>query len=854
MVKIIKFTCEEVEYNCVTDNLHPCFSYILESDKNNVSISKVIISVGEWRKEVVDEVRIVYDGPKLKPFSSYKAKIEVVDSDNDTAVKTVDFETGFYDEKWNGKWISDGEYIFKEKRCSPKIMTFKKRINIRKEVEQIRLYSTALGIYDVKINNKKVGERYFAPGFTSYKSFLQYQTYDLTSKIKDGDELSFVISGGWAVGSFVFTRANRITAPRQALLCEMHILYKDGTKEIVGSDTSWQVTEEGNVLEADFYDGETYDANVDINKINYRQATYEKISISPRIIAEYGSPVIRHETMKAEFIKTGSKGELIFDFKQNFAGVINIRIKNAKKGQVIIIKHAEILTPEGDLNTVFLRTAKATLKYICREGKQEYSPTFTYMGFRYISVEGIDIDDFEISGYALYSDIEQIGDFSCSSGKLNKLQSNICWSAKSNFMDIPTDCPQRDERMGWTGDIAIFSPTACFNFDVSRFLSKWLVDVKAEQRKTGGIPNTVPSQSYGFPTTMPLMAIDFWGDACVLVPWALYQSNGDKRILEYMYESMKKYVDACAFWARLFSFGKNRYIWHTLSMFHFGDWVAPDVPKMQQWQQRSKWTATASLKNTSRTLALIAHILKKKDDEKHYDRLANKVSNAYIEKFTNRRGRLLNEFQTGYVLPLYFQMFNANEQKEAASNLEKLVKKNDYCIGTGFPGTPYILFALADNNKVDTAYKMLLNTKCPSWLYEVEVGGTTIWERWDGLNEKGVCEIGSDGTGGMISFNHYASGAVGDFLYRRVAGIEAIKPGYKEFKIAPICGGGLTYAKASTLTNYGKISSSWKIEDGKFIIDVEVPINTTCQLILPSGRKRELLNGKYSYSEKYQGD
>jgi len=850
MLRIIKFTCENLEDNCVTDNKSPVFRYVLESTNNKATIKKAIFEMAGWLKETTD-VSVVYDGAELKPFTKYNLKVSVVDSNDEIARATLFFETGLLGEPWVGKWISDKKYVFKEKNNSPKVMVFKKKLVLKADVLKAELYSTAFGIYDVMLNGKKIGGRYFAPGFTSYKSHLQYQTYHLSGEIKNNDELSFVVAGGWAVGSFGISRNNRISADRQALLCELHVVYKDGSKEIIPSDDTWEVSEKSSFLEADFYDGETYDASYVQSEADFHSASIEMVKIKPQIEAEYGSPVIKHETMLCVFLKKDSFGRLIYDFKQNFAGVVSFKIKNARKGQLITIKHAEILTPKGDLNTLFLRTAKATLKYYCKDGEQVFSPTLTYMGFRYISVEGIKQEDIEISAYAIYSNIEKIGSFSCSSEKLNKLQNNICWSSKSNFMDIPTDCPQRDERMGWTGDIAIFSPTACFNYDVSRFLKKWLYDVKAEQAKTGGIPNTVPAQGYGFPTTMPLMAIDFWGDACVLVPWAIYQATGDKSVLKSMYKTMRKYVNACAFWARFLSFGKNRYIWDTLPVFHFGDWVAPDVSKMQQWQARSKWTATASLKNTSMTLSKIARILDLKADEKHYDRLANKVSNAYVEKFTNRRGRLLNEFQTGYVLPLYFKMFNTNEQKEAASNLEKLVKKNNYCIGTGFPGTPYILFALADNNKVDTAYKMLLNTKCPSWLYEVEVGGTSIWERWNGLNQKGECNISSDGTGGMISFNHYASGAVGDFLYRRVAGIEMVKPGYKKSKIAPLLGGGLTSAEAQTLTPYGRIKSSWKITDGEFNIQVEIPVDTECQLTMPSGRNINLASGNYSFSEKY---
>ena len=512
------------------------------------------------------------------------------------------------------------------------------------------------------------------------------------------------------------------------------------------------------------------------------------------------------------------------------------------------VRHAEILNPDGSLNTTFLRTAKATATYTCRDGEQTYSPRFSYMGFRYAGVKGVDAKDLEIEAVALYSDVEHSGSFRCSNEMLNKLQSNITWGAKSNFVDIPTDCPQRDERMGWTGDIAVFSPTALYNFELSRFLEKWLRDVKAEQLPTGGIPNTVPVQGYGFPATMPEMAVDWWGDACVLVPWALYEATGSLDVLRMMYPTMQKYVKACRFWAG-FGIGKHRYIWHTPSVLHFGDWVAPDVPKMSQWQARSKYTATASLCNTSGTLAKIARILGKTEDAAKYKELSHKVADAYCSVLTDGSGKTKEEFQTAYVLPLYLDMFPENVKAKAAENLVKLVEKNDYKIGTGFPGTPYILFALADNGHADTAYKMLLNTQCPSWLYEVRVGATTVWERWDGLDENGECPIGDDGTDMMISYNHYASGAVGAFLYRRVLGVEPTEAGYRKFKFAPVVGG-ITEAEGTVGTPYGVIKAAWKIADGEMTMTVAVPVGTECTVVLPSGEEKVLGSGEYTVTAK----
>ena len=839
---------ENLTAGCVTDEKRPRFSFSIESDKQGAELAEATIRVGDWAYKTHSQILIPYGGKPLKPFTEYTVSVEAKLKDGETGRAQTTFRTGRMDTPWKAQWISDASYHFTEKKVSPIPMTFRKRIYTNKKAARATLYATAMGIYDVYINGKRVSDRYFAPGFTSYAHTLQYQTYDVTALLSGSDDISFIVAGGWAVGSFVFTRKNRISADRQALLAELRLEYADGSVETVGTDASWLVTEGGSYLEADFYDGETFDAAAKPDEWTWRNAAVEKLRLHPVIVAERGAPVIARAVMKpVSCVERGD--ELIYDFGQNFAGVICARIEG-KAGDEVVFRHAEVLNDDGSLATQLLRSAKATARCLCKDGVQVYSPRFTYMGFRYVGVKGVRKENLELSAYVIWSDMDQHGTFSCSDKRINKLQSNIMWSAKSNFIDIPTDCPQRDERMGWTGDIAVFAPTACFNMDMSRFLEKWLRDVKDEQLKSGGIPNTVPVQGYGFPATMPVMAVDFWGDACILVPWAQYMASGDKALLEKMYPTMKKYVKACAFWAG-FGIGKRRYIWHTPAVLHFGDWIAPGVPKMSDWQKRSRWTATASLAHTSGLLSKIAGLLGKKEDEKKYAAYSAKVADAYVSVFTDGKGKLKNEFQTAYVLPLAFDMFPESQRANAASNLERLVKLNNYCIATGFPGTPFILFALADNGKEETAFRMLTNEMSPSWLFEVKAGGTTIWERWDALKEDGSRNTGeNDGTGGMVSFNHYASGAVGDFLYKRVAGIEPLEGGYKRFRIRPLVGGGITWAKASTRTPYGKVSSSWKVEKGQFKIEVSVPVSTYCTLVLPDGSERELASGKYEFGCK----
>ena len=840
-MKIVNLSIENSSATVVTDNARPRVSFAIASDKRDVVLADAVISIGDRSVHTQCQTGVEYDGTPLKPFTEYTATVTATDNHGESDTASISFRTGRLGTPWQAKWITDTSYRFTEKRVSPVPMTFRKAFRSDKKIAHAEIYATALGTYNVYVNGKKVGDRYFAPGFTSYKTTLQYQAYDVTELVREGDnELSAVVAGGWAVGAFVFTRKNRVTADRQALLAELRLTYADGSTETIGSDVSWQVTRDGNYRMCDFYDGETYDATVELDKAVWRNAGVEKVKIRPNITAEFGSPVVAIERLKPiSCVKRGD--ELIYDFGQNFAGVIAAEI-NGARGQTVVFRHAEILKDDGSLYVELLRSAKATATYICRDGAQSYSPEFTYMGFRYVGVRGIEQADIELTALVLSSDIPSIGEFSCSDERIDKLQENILRSARSNFMDIPTDCPQRDERMGWTGDISVFAPTACFNYDMSRCLEKWLNDVKAEQLRTGGIPNTVPVQGYGFPATMPVMAVDNWGDACITVPYAEYLARGDIRLLAKMYPTMKKYVEACRKWASFMSVGKRRYIWKSISMLHFGDWLAPDEPKMSGWQKRHPWTATASLCRTSGLLSRIAELLGKSDDARRYGKLSRKVADAYVSVFTDGNGKLKNEFQTAYVLPLAFGMFDKTTAAKAADNLEKLVERNEYKIGTGFPGTPFILFALADNGKVDTAFKMLTNDECPSWLYEVKAGGTTVWERWDAMTNKG----GQDGTGGMISFNHYASGAVGEFLYKRVAGIEPTSAGYKTFKVGPLVGGGITHAHGAVLTPYGKITSDWEINGDKFELKIGVPPCTTCNVVLPSGETKTMGSGEYS--------
>ncbi len=843
MLNISKFYVDGLSDQPCTDRPHPVFTYTVTSSLQNVFLQTHQCLVFFNDTLIWDSTSLpfsqwqgfVYQGPALSPFSFYRVELHVTDTMGETAQASLLFETGRMETPWKGKWISKGGpsfFLF-----SPRPLVFKKSFTLKRKLSFARIYATAFGIYELDLNGKKIGQDYFRPGFTSYNKLLQYQTYPLSSQLNGTNTLHVILGGGWAVADYTMMHKHKIYADRPALLLEIHLVYQDGSREIIKTDDTWEVTDQSNYRYGDFYMGEHFDARISLSQAPFKRAILHTPRYAPKILAEYGAPVRRQESFSPIDHWPSKSGGTIYDFGQNFAGIIEMTVEG-KSGQKILIRHAEICV-EKELFTRPLRLARARITYICKDGRQSYSPRLTYMGFRYIQVDGISPDKIQISAHALYSNIQPTGTFSCSNDDLNQLQNNISWSGKSNFVDIPTDCPQRDERMGWTGDISVFSPTAAFNFDMRRFLDKWLLDVIAEQSEDGGIPDVVPRSKYGHPRTT-----DCWADCAVMVPWSHYMAYGEAPLLERQYLSMKKHVDAELRLASKDSSADSseKYIWR--QGFHYGDWCSPGESR-KQWQEKTPWVATAFMANSCRLLSQMAEVLKHTEDSIYYKSQFEKISQAYLTVHTNGEGVLHQEFQTGYVLPLYFDMVSGNIRKKMAERLSLLVEKNGNQLATGFCGTPYLLFALSDNGYADVAYRLLLQEKCPSWLYEVKAGATTVWERWDALRPDGTINQSNN----MVSFNHYAYGAVGDWLYRRIAGIEMLAPGYKVFRIAPIPGGALTWAKASLSSPYGLISSSWTIEqDSIFHIDIQVPANTSCQLIFPDGTKKQLGSGSYVFS------
>lgn len=845
MFKIDKLLIENKENNVVTDVKNPHLSFSLISDRNDAYLESYNYEIYEGDIRIYktinilnkNQIMIPIEGVPLKSDTQYSLRLNVRNNLGEEDSGKISFYTAKLGESWKGKWI--GKYVDIPKKSSPTPLLFKKEIEVKKDIKNAYIHMTSIGIYQLFINAKRIGDSYFAPGFTDYRYQIQYLTYRDIDLVKGKNNIEVIVAPGWAVGAFTYKRNNAIYSDTQKLLFELIIEYVDGSKETIGSDESWKVATNHHVQFADFYDGEIYDARE--MDINFEGVQIYKTPKKVKLIQEYGAPVKVVDTLEAQFLyETNNK--LIYDFGQNFAGILEIEITEASKGQKIEIKHAEVLK-DNDVFIRPLRTAKARLVYICKNGHQKYSPLFTYMGFRYVSISGISSENIKVKGLLLSSDLPNTGRLRTSNKDINRLIQNIYWSGRSNFVDIPTDCPQRDERMGWTGDIAIFASTGCFVFDMSRFFDKWLLDMNASQSRGGGIRWTIPYDKAGVPS----FAISVWGDAAILVPFQTYLSRGDMNLLKRQYPHMKRFVNAERFWARFLSFSKDgRCI--LKYPFQFGDWCAPNE-EFKEWTHKGPWIATCYYANSAHILSKVAKILGHEKDAIYYDKLYGSISKAFEHKFLDENGKLYFEFQSGYALALSFLKIDDNKKRYMAHRLGELIKENDYHLSTGFPGTPQLLFALYDYGEIEVARKLLLQDTYPSWLYQIRKGATSIWERWDAIREDGSINLGlanEDDEGGMVSFNHYSYGSIGDFIFKRVGGLSPIEGGYKKFKV-DLRNRLLDKSELQFDSPYGLIEIKCDIKNKN--INILVPVSTSCLLILPNEKEVSLSSGRYVFKD-----
>ena len=823
----------------------PSFSWKLKSAQKDTMQLAYRIMINKQEEVIWDTQLCTIElstnipcGVALEAYTHYTLQLSVTNNHGHHATHESSFYTGKLEEPWLGKWITSNLQNDRQNHLPPEL--FQTQFELTEVPKQAFLYASAMGIYHGELNGQKVSDIYFAPGYTHYQTYLQYQTYDVSEWIQKGsNQLRFLLANGWYLGTI--GSKNNNYGKQRALICELHIYYEDGRKEIIATDSKWKYTIDTEVRDADFYNGETIDRTKRDEASWTWHGANERSNVALELKPHYGAYVREDQRLTPTKLEND-----VYDFKQNHAGIVHIKV-NAKKGTTIVIRHAEILNNDGSLFTKNLRKAKQQLTLICGEaGEQTFTPQFTFMGFRYIQIEASDsIEIIELESIVLTSDAQKTGSFTCSDPLLSRFQENIEWGQRSNFIDIPTDCPQRDERMGWTGDIAVFASTASHNRNIKTFMRKWLYDLTLDQRANGTIPVTIPEIKTYQPTPFHV-PIAIWGDAATMVPWAVYQAYGDRSLLEKQYASMKSYTLSEIRAAARVGKGMNQYVWNW-NPFQYGDWCAPDE-RVGQWKRKGKYLATAFFANSVHIMCQAARDLDKHEDERYFKEYLEKIKNAYASIYILEDGTLLGDFQSHYVCALYFGLIPESQKPKVAKRLVELVRLNKHRIQTGFAGTPYLAFALTDNGYIEDAYKVLQNTQSPSWLYTVKAGGTTVWERWDALDENGhIQTTKKHSIADMVSFNHYAYGAVGDFYYRRILGIEAIKAGYQEFQIKPVIGGTLTSAKGSLETVHGLIQVEWKIEDDTISVDVEVPTNTKCTLILPNKTKHPIGSGKYHF-------
>jgi alpha-L-rhamnosidase len=725
----------------------------------------------------------------------------------------------------------------------------RREFDLRGGIRSARLYITSLGLYEAEINGNRVGDHVFSPGWTVYDERLRYQTFDVTKMLIEGrNAIGAVLGDGWFRGRIGFGGGRRNIYGRQlALLVQLEVQYEDGSSERIVSDdaSAWRATT-GAILLSDIYDGETYDARLEHS--GWTMPGFDDSAWSPvqtvdwnmnALEAPLNPPVRRIGKVAPVAVHLSPSGKTIVDFGQNLVGRLTIKVKGPAS-HTITLRHAEILE-HGELGTRPLRFAEATDHYTLKGGETEtWEPRFTFHGFRYVEVNDWpgDLSLQDINAVVLHSDMERTGWFECSDPLLNQLHQNVVWGMRGNFLDVPTDCPQRDERLGWTGDLQVFSPTASYLYDVAGLLQSWLRDLAVEQGKAAGsVPHVVPNvlgKNSG--------AGAAWADAATVVPWVMYQRFGDLGILADQFYSMRAWVDYVT------ELTGERRLWD--KGFQFGDWLDPAAPPDKPGQARTDKVIVASayFVHSADLVALAAGVLGRKDEQKKYQVLAAEARAAFAREYITPSGRLMCDAETAYALAIVFDLLPTPEQRQHAGNrLEELVRESGYHIRTGFVGTPIMCDALCSTGQYATAYRLLMQQECPSWLYPVTMGATTIWERWDSMLPDGTIN-----TGEMTSFNHYALGAVADWMHRTIGGLTLTEPGYRHMAICPRPGGGLTHAQTRHVTPYGLAESSWKIESEKFSLSVTIPPNTTALVSLPNGEQHEVGSGVWNWHIDYQ--
>ncbi len=821
----------------------PRFSWKINDDRRGAKQTAYRLTVGTkpgetdvWDSGEVashQSTQVVFAGTKLKSRGRYFWQVRYRDQAGvaSTWSDTAFFEMGILKtSEWRGQWVSVPLPF--DKNVSGPSKYLRRNFVSRRPVKGARLYITARGVFVPLLNGKRVGNDIFLPGWSDFRKRIRYQTYDVTDLVVSGrNTLGVMVGDGWHTGKVAWNPRG-LYGENTAALAELHIEYADGSYEVIRSDADWKGSTEGPIRTNDFLDGETYDARKEWSSTgtpaawataDFDDAAWQPVRVEAHdkvpLEAYVGPPIRRQETLTPKEAWRTTDGKWIFDLGQNMVGWAKLKVKG-QPGQQITLRFAEMLNPDRTIYTTNLRGAKVTDAYICKgEGVEEWEPTFTFHGFRFVEVAGLlpgqTPDLSTVTGMVINTDTPAAGSWKSSHEKLNQLMHNIVWGQKGNYMEIPTDCPQRDERLGWTGDAQVFIRTASYNADVAAFFTRWLVELDDSRNDEGTYQDVAPMP----PGAKMLSGIAAWADAGIICPWTIYRVYGDVRILERHYDAMKGFV---AYMLKK---------WPNL-LRHAGEWTYGDWLSIDSWTPR-ELIGTAFFAHSVSLMAKIAAIVGKERDAAKHQRLFEKIRKAFNKEFVTPGGYLAGDSQTAYVLALRFGLLDEEKAQIAAKKLAHDVSMRKV-LTTGFVGVNLLLPTLSQIGRDDLACKLLINEKYPSWLYSVNHGATTIWERWDGWTEEKGFQ-----TPTMNSFNHYAYGSCGEWMYSAVAGIDLDEkvPGFKHLRIEPrivtALGVGLTRCEADFATAQGQVKSAWSWEGGIATLEVVIPANASATMVLP---------------------
>ena len=831
----------------------PRFSWKITSGRNDVVQTSYRITVNDgahtvWDSGTVESaqsIHVLYGGESPAPFTKYLVHAAVCDNHGELHEASASFETGLMaEENLKGIWIT---HTLPPEETAPAV--FCREIELgNRPIKSVRIYAAACGVYDIIINGKKLGDACFSPGWTSYHHRIQYQTYDATEQFaaaaaEGAVHMEVPVANGWYAGYLNVDDAKNHYGDRTALRLMVRIVYEDGSVQVIGTDESWSV-KTGVIRYAEIYHGEEQDFTF-CDTACTPAAVFRASDSVGALVPQISQSVRVTQRIPAAALLRTPAGETVIDFGQNMAGYVEVCLPPLSEGAKtakLVIRHAETLDRYGNFYTENLRSARATdtYRYTAEQAGKTVHPHFTYHGFRYIAVEAenCEVRQENFTALVLHSDMKRTGTFACDNEKINRLHENILWGMNSNFFDIPTDCPQRDERLGWTGDAQIFCATAAYLCDTELFYHKWLADVALESNPENGVPHLVPDIVGNSAGT------SVWGDCAAVIPWQVYESYGDAELLRQNYPLMKLWVQYIR------SQCGGDVLW--LHGFQRGDWLALDAPAcrpgiMYGGTDRNL-VANVYYALSVRLTAQAAEVIGEEADSREYQALYERIRDELNEEFVTKRGRLVTETQTACVLLLHFDLLKEEYRGRVMQTLRANLTDNRNHLTTGFVGTAFLCHALTENGMHDLAEKILLQEDYPSWLYQVNKGATTIWERWNSIAEDGTFD-----QSGMNSRNHYSYGAVGDWMYRKIAGINPLKPGYKEILLKPYLTHGMTQVSASLETPYGLLCMNWSCRGGQITVDVTIPANATARLVLPE-RDGEIRLGSGTYHYCYPTD